>query len=318
MNSRPFSIAKMAVQMLLLAILLRDVLAQDSIVIEGPPNLNVSSRAAASPTASSSSSSLSHLTQTTDGSIIQGFTSFSTTTLFTSISEASVSPSPTIVVSATPSPSKTNKLPTGAKAGIGVGVTLSALVLIALIIAILWHRGRRHLTQREEGQRAYTEPKPNTYEMITDSNRHELLTKSNVHEMEQEKQGVLSAAKELQGQDQPTETHELNPNSHILGPELHSDGYPSLHEIETTSAPAVAVATDATISNPRSQVSRNEVAEEEDEEGMRVLQDRIKRIRAEKERLQKIQELELLEEETKRAILEKVRRRGGGSGSGNG
>jgi hypothetical protein len=132
--------------------------------------------------------------------------------------------------------------------------------------------------------------------------------------MEQEKQGVLSTAKELQGQDQPTETHELNPNSHILGPELYSDGYPSLHELETTSAPAVA--TDATISNPRSQVSRNEAAEEEDEEGMRVLQDRIERIRAEKERLQKIQELELLEEETKRAILEKARRRGEGVGVG--
>jgi hypothetical protein len=63
-------------------------------------------------------------------------------------------------------------------------------------------------------------------------------------------------------------------------------------------------------------VSRNEAAEEEDEEGMRVLQDRIERIRAEKERLQKIQELELLEEETKRAILEKARRRGEGVGVG--
>jgi hypothetical protein len=67
------------------------------------------------------------------------------------------------------------------------------------------------------------------------------------------------------------------------------------------------------------QESRNEVAEEEDEEGLRVLQDRIGRIRAEKERLQKIQELELLDEETKRAILEKAKRRGGGAtGSGNG
>jgi hypothetical protein len=41
---------------------------------------------------------------------------------------------------------------------------------------------------------------------------------------------------------------------------------------------------------------------------LRVLQDRIGGIRAEKGRLQKIQELELLEEETKRTILEKARR----------
>jgi hypothetical protein len=77
--------------------------------------------------------------------------------------------------------------------------------------------------------------------------------------MGQEKQGILTATKELQAQ--PTETHELNPNSHILGPE----GYPSLHELETAFGPAVA--TDATIFNTRS----HELADEEDEERMRVL-----------------------------------------------
>jgi hypothetical protein len=47
-----------------------------------------------------------------------------------------------------------------------------------------------------------------------------------------------------------------------------------------TSAPAVAA--NATISSPSPQVSRNKAAEEEDEEGMRVLQDRIEMIGAEK------------------------------------
>jgi hypothetical protein len=163
--------------------------------------------------------------------------------------------------------------------------------------------------------------------MITDANRHELITNSNVHEMEQRKQGVLGALGQMnnkspQLEEQPTQTHKLDPKSRMLGPELHSEEYPSLYEPETTSRPGIAAHSPNAPSKP---VSRKPILastpeeEEDDEEGMRILQDRIERIRAEKERLQKIQELELLEEETKRAILDKGRRRGGGaSGSGNG
>jgi hypothetical protein len=160
--------------------------------------------------------------------------------------------------------------------------------------------------------------------MATDSNRHELLTNGNLHEMEeQEKQSVLmNPLGELNNTPyHPTETYELEPNSRILGPELNPNEYPSLYELETSTKPAAA-APYITPSGPGSPVSRKPVAQpvsaskEKEDEGMRILQDRIERIRAEKERLQKIQELELLEEETKQAILEKGRLRDG-SGSGN-
>jgi hypothetical protein len=164
--------------------------------------------------------------------------------------------------------------------------------------------------------------------MITDANRHELITNSNVHEMEQRKQGALSVLGQMnnklpQLEEQPTQTHELDPNSRMLGPELHSEEYPSPYELETTSRPGIAAHSPSAPSEPVSRkpisASTPEEEDDDDEEGMRILQDRIERIRAEKERLQKIQELELLEEETKRAILDKGRRRGGGaSGSGGG
>jgi hypothetical protein len=48
---------------------------------------------------------------------------------------------------------------------------------------------------------------------------------------------------------------------------------------------------------------------------LQILKDRIERIRAEKERLTRIQELEALEEETKRDILDTQRRVYGGSGA---
>jgi hypothetical protein len=155
--------------------------------------------------------------------------------------------------------------------------------------------------------------------MVTDANRHELITNSNAHEMQQEKQGVLNVPRKVERQ--LTETHELDPNSHMLGPDQNLNEYTSTHELEITSNPAASAHPPfMATSGP---ASRNPIAgrtpdEEEDEEGMRILQDRIERIRAEKERLQKIQELELLEEETKRAILEKARRTGrGASASGN-
>ena len=191
-----------------------------------------------------------------------------------------------------------------------MGVTLFVLVLIILLIAALWCRRRRNLTNS----------KPNTHGMVTDPNRHELLTTANVHEMEQEKQGVLGTPKELNNRPhqlevQPSETHELDPNSRILRPELESNEYPSLYELETTSKPAATVSSPSiATSRPGSSVSRKPVAgstaEGDDDKGMRILQDRIERIREEKERLQKIQELEVLEEETKRAILEKASKRG--------
>jgi hypothetical protein len=149
--------------------------------------------------------------------------------------------------------------------------------------------------------------------------------------MEQEKQGVLTACEEIDGKrHQATETHELDPNSCISGPELDSNEYPSPYELETsvTSNPYLpASRRQESISRkpvppvaPIATEVEEEKEEEEDEEGMRILQDRIERIRGEKERLQKIQDLELLEEETKRAILEKARQRGdrNGSGGGNG
>jgi hypothetical protein len=48
---------------------------------------------------------------------------------------------------------------------------------------------------------------------------------------------------------------------------------------------------------------------------LQILRERIEQIRAEKEGLTRIQELEALEEQTKREILDAQKRVGGGGGS---
>jgi TolA-binding protein len=80
------------------------------------------------------------------------------------------------------------------------------------------------------------------------------------------------------------------------------------------------------VSKPRSittvpvaetELSRLEEAaiDEKEEQKLQILRDRMERIRGEKERLKKIQELEVLEEQTKKEILNMQKRAGGGSGS---
>jgi hypothetical protein len=62
--------------------------------------------------------------------------------------------------------------------------------------------------------------------------------------MEQEKQGFLPPHAEMDSrtpqESKFTQRHELDP-SRMLGPELPSNVYPSLHELEATSEPTTVV-----------------------------------------------------------------------------
>jgi hypothetical protein len=105
--------------------------------------------------------------------------------------------------------------------------------------------------------------------------------------MEQEKQGVLNMCGEIDGKPhQATETYELDPSTCIPGPELDFNQYPSPHELDTgvTSNPYLPA------SRRQESISRKPVLSvapiaTNGEEGMRILQDRIERIRGKKEGL---------------------------------
>jgi FtsZ-interacting cell division protein ZipA len=137
------------------------------------------------------------------------------------------------------SPSTASKgLSTGVKAGIGIGVILGILALIILFLAAFWYRRRRNSTRRG------LDPRPGQHELGADPNQPELLANSNLHEMEQEKQGVMASRAEIDSKPprvlkQRTESHELDPNSRMLGLELQSNDYPVLHELDIASKPAV-------------------------------------------------------------------------------
>jgi len=111
--------------------------------------------------------------------------------------------------------------------------------------------------------------------------------------MEQEKQGVLNVCGAIDGRPhQATETYELDPNSCIPGPEMDFKEYPSPHELDTgvTSNPYLP-ASRRQESIPRKPVLSVAPIATKEKEGIRILQDRIERIRGKKERLQKIQDL---------------------------
>lgn len=80
--------------------------------------------------------------------------------------------------------------------------------------------------------------------MSVDTNWHASLANNKIHEMEQEKQGFLPPRAEMDSrtpqESKFTQRHELDP-SRMLGPELPSNVYPSLHELEATSEPTTVV-----------------------------------------------------------------------------
>jgi hypothetical protein len=148
---------------------------------------------------------------------------------------------------------------------------------------------------------------------------------------------MLPSPQELDNQGLPSNVvHELDLSSRITS-FSSNEMFPSSHELGDSAAQpqplAVQPTSPSTIRRkdvPKTaesiaRLSQTEIvglkeaaSNEKEEQELQILKDRIERIRAEKERLTRIQELEALEEETKRAILDKQMRAAGGSGSGRG
>jgi hypothetical protein len=215
----------------------------------------------------------------------------------------------------------------GAKAGIAIGVVI--LVLGLIIAAFFYFRRRKQ--RQDGGGSGYHDPKPNTHEMLTNSNRHELITNANVHEMEQKHQGVLRVREDALAEQETAggpgvqdyaghvkaasrspeaEPYELHPDSRILQP--LEDLHPSVFELQNSAQEANSSPPLAAESSSPAQDRQERVPTAVEEEKLRILQERMERIREEKERLEKIQELKELEEKTKGEILEASKRGGGG------
>jgi hypothetical protein len=160
-----------------------------------------------------------------------------------------------------------------------------------------------------------------------------MSTKHNVPEMDKQNSGRLNPAiGAIESRGRRENLHELDPASHITSLTSHEQ-LPSPQEFENSAAQSLAgVSTSAgkrvgetTVSRSTASVPVVEaelaglekaVINEKEEQKLQIQKYRIERIRAEKERLTRIQELEALEEETKREILDTQRRVGGGGGGG--
>jgi hypothetical protein len=220
-----------------------------------------------------------------------------------------------------------SRISTGAKAGIAVGIV--ALFILIVLITFFYFRRRGKIINGTSGEKPL---KPNAHELITTANTHEMSTKHNVPEMDEQNSGkpnLTVAATESRGQQETL--HELDPASHITSLTSHEQ-LPSPQEFENSAAKSLAGLTTSAgkrvseTTDSRSTASvpvveaelaglEKAVINEKEEQRLQILKDRIERIRAEKERLTRIQELEALEEETKREILDAQRRVDGGSGA---
>jgi hypothetical protein len=213
----------------------------------------------------------------------------------------------------------------GAKAGIAVAIVV--LFIAILLIAFLYFRRRGKRSQAEAQAISEKPLKPNTHELTTTANTHEMLTKHNVPEMDEQESGNIAFVPVgVDAWDQ--RVHELDPNSRITSLDSN-EIFPSSQEpemsksstqcarkpVSRTAQTTGSLATStSTVAAADAEISGLEEAavDEKEEQKLKILKDRIERIREEKERLTRIQELESLEDQTKREILESQSRTSGG------
>ncbi|CZR50587.1 uncharacterized protein PAC_00461 [Phialocephala subalpina] len=176
-------------------------------------------------------------------------------------------------------PSSSTGLSPGTKAGIAVGAVLLLLLMLFVAWRIIVRRKRR---RREEGD------------------ENGMSTKQNFPEMDEQNQGkgaipqppaIVKPVREV------VDIHGLSPEANELSTSSPGQAFVPTQELETR---------DQTI---EIQQEAPPVKEEDGgkERKLKILRDRIDRIRIEKERLERIQELKDLEEQTKREILDAQR-----------
>lgn len=213
----------------------------------------------------------------------------------------------------------------GAKAGIAIAIVFFCLAIMLVVFVYFRRRARR------TSEPLLEKPlRPNTHELITAANIHEMITKHNIPEIgggSKPESGVVA----IEGRDQKEAIRQMNPASHVaslqsnelpLSPqELEHSACQSLVGISSPAAIRISNTTE-TKSETNTPAVGSELAGleeaadiEKEEQKLNVLRKRMERIRAEKERLTRIQELQTLEEQTKREILDAQKRVGSGGGS---
>jgi hypothetical protein len=164
--------------------------------------------------------------------------------------------------------------------------------VIAIILGVFFffrRRGRFH-RQGEQG-----DERPDAHEMSTKHNTHEMLTKHNVPEMEVDNStGRRGLANELDVESD-------------FGP-LELDGSMALAKGKEGSSsrltPGIVAGESSSSELLNERTTKKPGMSEDEEKRLRLLKDRIEKIRVEKERLKRIQELEDMEEMTARQIAE--------------
>jgi hypothetical protein len=148
-----------------------------------------------------------------------------------------------------------------------------------------------------------------------------MSTKHNIPEMDEQNQGkgaipqppaIVKPVREV------VDIHELSPEANELSTSSLGEAFVPTQELESEIHSSSRLQTKVSGQSPPT-VARDETieiqqeappVEEEDggkERKLKILRDRIDRIRIEKERLERIQELKDLEEQTKREILDAQR-----------
>jgi hypothetical protein len=232
-----------------------------------------------------------------------------------SASQTSSTAGPTPTSPNDASPASSSGLFTGAKAGIAIGIVV---FFIAIVLIFFYFR------KRGKAARVLSEENANRHELVTDANRHEMITKHNIPEMSEQNSGKLtprvstgpayeldptSRITSLNSDDMLPSPQELHSSTiqaqHLLSPPATTAHYVSETTIPSSKAPANASVEEQGVAATTSN--------EEEEQKLKVLRERIERVRAEKARLKRVQELEDIQAQTKREIME-VQRRVGGSG----
>jgi hypothetical protein len=237
---------------------------------------------------------------------------------------------PTLGSTSTPGNTTGSARPSGlsgnAKTGIVVGIVIFFIAII--LIAFLYFRRRGKITN---GVGLEKPLRPDTHELITTANTHEMSTNHNIPEMDdQNSVGLDPAAVVIESGGHQENVHELDPASHITSlrsnemlaspQELENAGPQSVDGLSTPAGKRISDIT-RSMPTPLASVPIAEVElagleeaaiNEKEEQKLEMLRKRIEQIRAEKERLTRIQELEALEEQTRREILDTQKRVGGG------
>jgi hypothetical protein len=170
---------------------------------------------------------------------------------------------------------------------------------------------RRHFRRTEDN----THPKPNVHEMITDANRHELPAETNMQNTKQKHKGILATLEDPDNRLNQADIHQLDSSNRNSNPELQPHARPSPYELDSNSNPAITSHLPPTTAIGRQdpiseKLSASNLIREKAEGKVEMQngrrQDIRERIRIKRERL-----WELVEENTKRDVLN-----GDGGGAG--